>query len=146
MRTLSSVLVCAVSVVGCGSSGMGVDGGMTADGGAGFTAQEVQAVFTTSCSSGGSFGCHVGVDSPANGMSLDDFVTNGLVIDVDAMEATGSEGTLKRIDPGQAREDSYLWRKINGGPDITGSRMPFTGPPYLDDETIDKIGLYIESL
>ncbi len=30
--------------------------------------------------------------------------------------------------------DSILWQKISAGPPF-GSRMPFSGPPFLDDGT-----------
>ncbi len=72
-------------------------------------------------------------------MSLVDFV-DGTV----SIPANGSE--LNRIEPG-SRDDSYLYRKISGTQaEVGGGRqMPRLRDP-LDDETIERIGLYIDSL
>jgi hypothetical protein len=40
--------------------------------------------------------------------------------------------------------DSYLIRKLEGGPGIVGSRMPLVGTP-LDQPTIDAIRAWITS-
>lgn len=40
--------------------------------------------------------------------------------------------------------DSYLIRKLRGGPDISGVRMPFNGPPHLTDGQIRVIERWIE--
>ena len=154
MRRIEIVLLGGLLSLGCGDDG----GDMDSDGGTGgsadaamdgsmdgglvaFTAEEVQSVFTASCALPG---CHVAMNPP-QGMSLVNFETNGLVIGVGAMEAS-----LNRIKPG-SKEDSYLWHKISdthldesvGG---SGVRMPAGRADPLEQDTIDRIGLYIEGL
>ena len=48
---------------------------------------------------------------------------------------------LQRVAVGNPN-DSYLIRKLEGGPNIVGSRMPLLGPP-LPQTTIDSIRLWI---
>jgi hypothetical protein len=48
---------------------------------------------------------------------------------------------LDRVEPGNP-DDSYLIRKLEGGPGITGVRMP-QGGPFLDQATIDTIRQWI---
>ena len=48
---------------------------------------------------------------------------------------------LQRVTAGNPN-DSYLIRKLEGGPNIVGSRMPLGGP-FLDQTTIDSIRLWI---
>jgi len=130
---------------------MGGDGGTGGDAGAGgtggsaltpFTEAEVQQVFTNSCASQGA-GCHVNFGAaPAQGMSLEDFASNGMVIGIQS-----NESNLDRIEPG-SRQDSYLWNKINGSQVSvggSGQQMPLGRTP-LDAETIERIGLYIDNL
>jgi hypothetical protein len=48
---------------------------------------------------------------------------------------------LQRVAAGNP-DDSYLIRKLEGGPDIGGSRMP-QGGPFLDQAIIDQIRQWI---
>jgi hypothetical protein len=45
----------------------------------------------------------------------------------------GNNSRANIVVPGQPC-DSILWQKISAGPPF-GARMPFNGPPFLDDET-----------
>jgi hypothetical protein len=45
--------------------------------------------------------------------------------------STGKRGAV-RVIPGDP-DNSYLVHKLEGGPDIVGTRMPQTGGPYLAD-------------
>jgi hypothetical protein len=45
--------------------------------------------------------------------------------------STGKSGAV-RVIPGDP-DNSYLVRKLEGGPDIVGTRMPQTGGPYLTE-------------
>ena len=49
--------------------------------------------------------------------------------------------SLNRVTPGNPN-DSYLIRKLEGGPNIINARMPFGGP-FLDQTTIDSIRQWI---
>jgi hypothetical protein len=49
---------------------------------------------------------------------------------------------LLRVEPGNP-DDSYLVRKIEGGPNIIGERMP-RGRPPLSDAQIQRIRAWIE--
>jgi hypothetical protein len=51
--------------------------------------------------------------------------------------------SLQRVTPGNPT-DSYLIRKLEGGPNIINARMPFGGP-FLDQTTIDAIRQWITS-
>ena len=55
---------------------------------------------------------------------------------------------MKRIEAG-SKEDSYLFHKLRGTHlDVGGSglRMPRSGPPYLSDSDVDRIGAFIDGL
>jgi mono/diheme cytochrome c family protein len=49
--------------------------------------------------------------------------------------------TFDRVEPGNP-DDSYLIRKLEGGPGIVGSQMP-QGGPFLDQATINTIRQWI---
>ena len=49
--------------------------------------------------------------------------------------------TFDRVEPGNP-DDSYLIRKLEGGPGIAGSQMP-QGGPFLDQATINTIRQWI---
>lgn len=93
-------------------------------------------VFSPSCS-----GCHSGPTSGnlPSGMNLstanDSF--NALV-NVTSLQV----GTLNRVTPNDST-NSYLIHKLEGGPNIVGSRMP-QGGPFLDQATIDMIKAWID--
>jgi hypothetical protein len=87
------------------------------------------------CTGGPESACH-GIG--AAGMFLPDRVPSNLV-DVPSSEEP-SLLRIKRGDPGS----SYLYRKIMGGPDIDGGRMPLDLPP-LDERSTSAIASWIEA-
>jgi hypothetical protein len=50
---------------------------------------------------------------------------------------------LMRVLPGDP-DNSYLVRKMEGGPGIFGQRMPFVGPPFLTSGQITIVRRWIE--
>jgi mono/diheme cytochrome c family protein len=102
-----------------------------------FTKQEVQALFNARCTS-----CHSGAGASA-GMSLAaDFTTKTVGV------ASTQLASMKRITAGD-KEASYLFHKIRGTHlDVGGAglRMPRSGPPYLSDSDVDRIGAFIDEL
>jgi hypothetical protein len=99
------------------------------------TLASIQAnVFTPRCS-----GCHNGAGGTLPGaLNLtSETASRAALVGVASLEV----GTLQRVAPGNPN-DSYLIRKLEGGPGIVGSRMPLVGPP-LDQATIDSIRLWI---
>jgi len=120
-------------------SGDGVAGGdYTAD----FTVAGTQAtltsiqtnVFTPRCS-----GCHNGSGATLPGaMNLTSAGASfAALVGVASLEMP----SLQRVAPNDPN-NSYLIRKLEGGPNISGGRMPLAGPP-LDQPTIDAIRLWI---
>ena len=116
---LAALLLCAL--VGCAGGGSDDDGRRR--GGRGCTppdpttislANNVQPIFDRSCALGG---CHVGA-VPAGALDLSRGRTHD---DTVGVQAIGRSLTLVR--PG-APDQSYLVRKIEGGPDIAGELMP----------------------
>lgn len=100
-----------------------------------FTFTEIQTqIFNVSCAVSG---CHSGA-SPAAGMNLVAPAYDRIV-----GVASSEVPSLQRINPGNAA-DSYIIRKLEGGPGIVGSRMPLGGP-FLTQETIDRIRAWIDS-
>lgn len=91
-------------------------------------------VFTPRCA-----GCHNGVGTTLPGrLNLTSTTTSLAAL---ANVASVEVPALLRVAPGNAN-DSYLVRKLEGGPGIVGSRMPLVGAP-LDQTTIDSIRLWI---
>jgi PKD repeat protein len=82
-------------------------------------------VFSDTCS-----GCH-----PPNGGGLDLRAgrTFASIVDVNSSQ----QPSLKRVKPGDPN-NSYLIRKLNGGPGISGSRMP-QGGPFLAPSQLQRI-------
>jgi len=138
-RTLIASLAAAV-VAGCAAgNGAGLDqngqpigstGGtppLTAD----FTSIQ-DNVFTPICTR-----CHIGAGAP-QGLQLDAAHSYSLLVGVPSAE----EPNLLRVkagDPG----NSYIIRKLEGGPGIVGVQMPADGPPYLPQATINVIRSWI---
>jgi len=94
-----------------------------------------QDVFSPRCS-----GCHSGPTSSTlpSGMSLTSAANSyAALVNVASLE----QGGLDRVEPGDP-DASYLIRKLEGGPGISGSRMP-QGGPYLSQATIDMIRQWI---
>jgi hypothetical protein len=99
------------------------------------TLASIQAgVFTPRCA-----GCHSGVGATLPGVLnlTSETASRAALVGVASLEV----GTLQRVAPGNAN-DSYLVRKLEGGPSIVGNRMPLVGPP-LAQATIDSIRLWI---
>ena len=87
------------------------------------------------CTGGPESACH-GIG--AGGMVLPDRMPSNLV-DVPSSE----DPSVLRIKPGDPG-GSYLYRKIIGGPDIDGGRMPLDLPP-LDERSASAIAAWIEA-
>jgi hypothetical protein len=99
------------------------------------TLASIQAgVFTPRCS-----GCHNGTGAALPGtLNLtSETASRAALVGIASVEV----GTLQRVAPGNPN-DSYLIRKLEGGPGIVGNRMPLVGPP-LAQATIDSIRLWI---
>jgi methionine-rich copper-binding protein CopC len=138
-RTLIASLA-AAAVAGCtAGSGTGLDqngqpigstGGtppLTAD----FTSIQVN-VFTPICTK-----CHIGAGAP-QGLQLDAAHSYSLLVGVPSAE----QPNLLRVKAGDP-DNSYIIRKLEGGPGIVGVQMPADGPPYLPQATINVIRSWI---
>ena len=101
-----------------------------------FTQAEVQTIFDARCAP-----CHVG--GAAAGLSLaGNFKTATVGV------ASTELPSMKRIQAG-SKANSYLFHKLAGTHlSVAGSgvRMPKSGPPYLTDLEIERIGKYIDGL
>jgi len=93
-------------------------------------------VFTPTCSVSG---CHNGSGATLPGvMNLTSAAASyAALVNVTSLEMPA----LQRVTPANP-SNSYLIRKLEGGPSIVGVRMPAFGPP-LDQTTIDSIRLWI---
>lgn len=80
--------------------------------------------------------CHVGVAAP-EGLQLNAQNSYDHLVSIRSNERPD----LFRVDPGNP-DMSYIIRKLEGGPDITGGPMPLDRPP-LDQRTINAIRLWI---
>ncbi len=91
-------------------------------------------IFTPSCS-----GCHTGGGSSLpSSMNLSNAAaTHAALVGV----ASTEQPSLQRVTAGNP-DASYLVRKIEGGPDITGARMPLGGAP-LDATLIANVRAWI---
>jgi methionine-rich copper-binding protein CopC len=132
--------VAAAAMAGCtAGSGTGLDqngqpigstGGMrplTAD------LTSIQAnVFTPICTK-----CHIGAGAP-QGLQLDAAHSYSLLVGVPSAE----QPNLLRVKAGDP-DNSYIIRKLEGGPGIVGVQMPADGPPYLPQATINVIRSWI---
>ncbi|MCB9540636.1 MAG: lamin tail domain-containing protein, partial [Myxococcales bacterium] len=101
-----------------------------------FTDAQMQALVDDRCA-----GCHTN-GGMSGTMTLDDIFVGA--VGVPSFEAEG----LDRIEPGDHMA-SYLWHKLNGTHlDVGGEglRMPRSGPPYLTDAQIERVGLWIDGL
>jgi hypothetical protein len=132
-------LLAAAALSGCAGNGSGLDanGNPTTPGGGGsspLTAdfQSIQDnVFTPICTR-----CHIGASAP-QGLQLDADHSYALLISVPSTE----QPSVLRVAPGDP-DSSYIIRKLQGSPGISGERMPLGGP-YLDQSTIDVIRQWI---
>jgi hypothetical protein len=91
-------------------------------------------VFTPRCS-----GCHNGASATLPGaMNLTNAAASyAALVGIASLEVP----TLQRVTA-RNPNDSYLIRKLEGGPNIVANRMPLVGPP-LPQTTIDSIRLWI---
>jgi len=91
-------------------------------------------VFTPRCS-----GCHTGVGANLPGaMNLTNAAASqAALVNVPSRE----QPALNRVSPGNPT-DSYLIRKLEGGPNIIANRMPLGGP-FLPQTQIDQVRLWI---
>jgi Bacterial Ig-like domain len=132
-------LLAAAALQGCAGNGNGLDvngapitpgsggsGGLTAD------FQSIQDnVFTPICTK-----CHIGASAP-EGLQLDVTHSYAMLVGVPSAE----QPTVLRVAPGDP-DSSYIIRKLQGTPGISGQQMPFGGP-YLPQSTIDVIRQWI---
>ncbi len=95
---------------------------------------QVQPIFTASCALAN---CHTGA-TPTGSMNLTAGVARANIVNVNAVGAPGNI----RVIPGNA-SNSYLIRKLEGGPNIVGGQMP-DGMPPLSASTIQVIRAWID--
>jgi hypothetical protein len=93
-------------------------------------------IFTPSCAKAG---CHV-ASSAAGSLVLSPGVSYAQIVGRPAPE----NSQLDLVKPGNP-EASYLLKKVRGDADISGSRMPLDGPPYLTPQQIAGIEGWIEA-
>jgi methionine-rich copper-binding protein CopC len=134
-----ALLVCATAVAGCAGNGNGLDanGNPVTPGSSGtepLTAdfQSIQDnIFTPICSK-----CHAGAGAP-EGLQLDATHSYAALVGVPSTE----QPSVMRVAKGDPA-NSYIIRKLEDAPGITGQQMPFGGP-YLPQSTIDVIAQWI---
>ncbi len=93
------------------------------------------SVFGPLCS-----GCHTGPTGGAlpGGMDLSSAGDSyAALVGVPSIQVPA----MDRVEPGDP-DNSYLIRKLEGGPGITGTQMP-QGGPFLNQATIDEIRSWI---
>jgi hypothetical protein len=106
-------------------------------GGQAFTFAQIQAgIFTPSCAKSG---CHAS-GAAAGGLVLESGQAYANIVGRSAQEAP----QLDYIRPGNP-EGSYLLKKVRGDADISGSRMPRDGPPFLTPQQIAGLAAWIQS-
>jgi hypothetical protein len=129
-RAMTSVVLLGL-LAGCAGSG---DGDENDGGGKGCVppdvpsisyAGNIQPIYDTSCALAG---CHLGA-APAFGLTLAAGESYAATVGVPSNERP----KLDLVAPGDP-DDSYLVRKIEGGPDIAGDLMPIDAPPLDPDE------------
>jgi len=132
------IALLGLALAGCAGNGKGLDenGHLIGTGSSGgpltATFDSIQEnIFTPICTK-----CHIGASAP-EGLQLDEQHSYALIVGVPSAEQMG----LLRINPGNP-DQSYLIRKVQGGPDISGAQMPFGGP-YLPQSTIDVIRQWV---
>lgn len=91
-------------------------------------AQDIQPIFLGQTEQPGC-GCHI----PTNPNPIG-FEQSGLDLSSYSGVRTGGNNSLAGAIIEGAPCDSVLWQKVSPGPPF-GSRMPFDGPPFLDEAT-----------
>lgn len=141
MKDLLFLILFLCLVCGCAGNGKGLDENgnpVGSDGGGGqnlafdptFTNIK-QNVFNPICSQ-----CHFGPAAP-QGLNLSADTAYALLVNVQAAERP----QYHRVAPGDPN-NSYIIRKLEGGPDIAGGQMPLNQTP-LSQETINSIRAWI---
>lgn len=139
-KTIVAALTAAAALYGCAGNGNGLDASGnpitpgSGSGGGGLTAdfKSIQDnVFTPICTR-----CHIGASAP-EGLQLDAAHSYSLLVGV----ASTEQPSVKRVEAGDP-DSSYIIRKLQGSPGISGQQMPFGGP-YLPQSTIDVIRQWI---
>lgn len=126
----SSCMLAALVFVGCEHADPLEEGGQEA------TLTAIQtSIFSTSCALSG---CHVGGGGGLPG-ALD--LGQGRAFTNLVGVSSTERPALNRVEPGDP-DNSYLVRKVEGGPNIAGSRMPL-GRPNLSQAQIDLIRQWI---
>jgi len=101
------------------------------------TFTQVQAgIFTPRCAKSG---CHAS-SSAQGGLVLDAGQAYGNIVGRPAQEAP----QLDYVRPGSP-DASYLLKKVRGDADISGSRMPQDGPPFLTSQQIAGLAAWIQA-
>jgi len=140
-KTIVASLAAAAALYGCAGNGNGLDSngnpiapGSGSGGGGGLTAdfQSIQDnILTPICTK-----CHAGASAP-EGLQLDATHSYAALVGVPSTE----QPNVQRVEPGDP-DSSYIIRKLQNTPGITGAQMPFGGP-YLPQSTIDVIRQWI---
>ena len=134
--TNGTVTLTAEAEDAAGNIGVSADVDVTVDNPVPVSFADIQAqVFGPICS-----GCHTGPTGGVlpGGMNLSSAADSyAALVNVSSIQ----QPTLLRVDPGNP-DASYLIRKLEGGPGISGSRMP-QGGPFLSQATIDMIRQWI---
>jgi hypothetical protein len=134
-------LLLVLSLNGCAGNGKGLDENGNPVGSGGddnlpvafpptFTNIQ-QNVFNSIC-----IQCHIGAAAPV-GLILDEQNSYNLLVNVISNERPDTF----RVQPGNP-DNSYLIRKLEGGPDIAGAQMPLNLTP-LSQESINAIRVWI---
>ncbi len=135
--SLLAAMPLLAAIAGCAGNGKGLDASGNPVGSGGSTPltadfNSIQAnVFTPICTA-----CHIGASAP-EGLQLDADHSYALLVGV----ASAEQPTVLRVSPGNP-DNSYIIRKLEGAPGISGQRMPYGGP-YLPQSTIDVIRQWI---
>ena len=120
-----------------GNTGVSADVVVTVQNAAPVTLSQLQTqIFTPTCAVSG---CHSGPTSGIlpTGMNLTSTANSfAALVNVPSLQVA-----LDRVEPGDPA-NSYLIRKLEGGPDIALSQMP-QGGPFLDQATINMVRQWI---
>jgi hypothetical protein len=134
-KTIAAMVLTA-AVAGCAGNGHGLNAnGLPGSGGTEPLTADFQSiqdnVFTPICTK-----CHIGASAP-EGLQLDAAHSYSLLVGVPSQE----QASVLRVAAGDP-DSSYIIRKLEGTPGISGVQMPFGGP-YLPQSTIDVIAQWI---
>jgi hypothetical protein len=137
LPALAAAAALLAVLAGCGKVKLPTEPAVPAGGGEALTFTQIQAqIFTPSCAKSG---CHVsGVAT--GGMVLEAGRSYAEIVGRPSQESP----LLARVQPGDA-ERSYLFKKVRGDADISGSRMPRDGPPFLSAAELEGIAAWIRA-